>query len=166
MFKCRCGSTEFSAHQILRVDIIVDGDNQFIRNYNETDDSLAIYDAETPYGPYVCNTCAQEYDELNHTIEIDENIEKEPYLKTKRMVYKYNPKYGNNRICFCGHTYERHFDSYEEMCAIGCKYCRCNQFVERTEENRSFDNVCRLCGNNTFDEHTIICSKCANEFKF
>jgi hypothetical protein len=42
----------------------------------------------------------------------------------------YNPEYGGNRICKCGHTYDRHFDSYEGMEAIGCKYCRCYDFQE------------------------------------
>lgn len=45
-------------------------------------------------------------------------------------IREYNPAYGNNRICKCGHTYYRHFDSYEQMDAIGCKYCGCYDFVE------------------------------------
>lgn len=30
----------------------------------------------------------------------------------------------------CGHAYYRHFDTYEDMRAIGCKYCQCWTFVE------------------------------------
>lgn len=46
----------------------------------------------------------------------------------------YNPKYGDDRVCTCGHAYYRHFDSYEEMANIGCKYCPCGDFVEFTME--------------------------------
>ena len=42
----------------------------------------------------------------------------------------YNPNYGDLRICKCGHPYERHFDSYENMNACGCKYCSCWTFEE------------------------------------
>jgi hypothetical protein len=56
--------------------------------------------------------------------------EEPPYIVTKKRVViveerKYNPKYGDERICKCGHTYERHFDTYEEMANVGCKYCDC-----------------------------------------
>ena len=27
----------------------------------------------------------------------------------------YNPKYGDNRECVCGHTYDRHFDGVREI---------------------------------------------------
>jgi len=55
-----------------------------------------------------------------------------PYLQkiSVRTKYYYNPKYGDNRVCKCGHTYDRHFDSYEDMYPIGCKYCQCMEFVE------------------------------------
>lgn len=57
----------------------------------------------------------------------------QPYIKVERTVVDifYNPAYGDNRICECGHTYERHFDSYEEMEPVGCKYCRCYEFKEK-----------------------------------
>lgn len=53
-----------------------------------------------------------------------------PYIETKRIVIdrKYNPKYGDDKICKCGHPYYRHFDSYEDMYPCGCKYCDCNDF--------------------------------------
>lgn len=56
-----------------------------------------------------------------------------PYLtKFKTVVeYVYNKDYGDERVCECGHRYERHFDSYEEMDPIGCKYCECETFVEK-----------------------------------
>jgi hypothetical protein len=59
--------------------------------------------------------------------------EEKPYIITKKRVtvttVKYNPKYGDARLCTCEHTYERHFDTYEEMSPIGCKYCRCRKFI-------------------------------------
>lgn len=58
-----------------------------------------------------------------------------PYLEYEYKVVQrcYNPNYGDNRMCVCGHTYERHFDSYEDMAAIGCKYCGCTEFVKQIE---------------------------------
>jgi hypothetical protein len=46
----------------------------------------------------------------------------------------YNPAYGDTRECECGHPYHRHFDSYEDMEAIGCKYCPCTDFKEKQTE--------------------------------
>lgn len=43
---------------------------------------------------------------------------------------KYDPKYGDNRICKCGHIYYRHFDTYDGMEPVGCKYCGCQNFIE------------------------------------
>ena len=57
----------------------------------------------------------------------------QPYLKKRvsKTVYSYNPKYGDERVCKCGHLYYRHFDTYEKMSAIGCKYCGCTDFKEK-----------------------------------
>lgn len=44
------------------------------------------------------------------------------------VIRKYNPKYGDDRLCRCGHTYYRHFDTYDYMEDVGCKYCECNNF--------------------------------------
>jgi len=39
----------------------------------------------------------------------------------------YDPAFGDNKLCECGHTYYRHFDTYEDMAPVGCKYCgHCN----------------------------------------
>lgn len=37
----------------------------------------------------------------------------------------YDPAFGDDRACLCGHPYYRHFDSYDSMRPIGCKYCDC-----------------------------------------
>jgi hypothetical protein len=78
----------------------------------------------------------ESYYEFNNWEGDDEEPEAErPYI-IKRIVTherRYNPKYGDDRICECGHTYYRHFDSYEHMAAYGCKYCNCFEFKERKE---------------------------------
>lgn len=60
-----------------------------------------------------------------------------PYLRSvvtrKYEVLSYNPKYGDDRVCECGHLYYRHFDSYENMSAVGCKYCECHTFNENPQ---------------------------------
>ena len=59
-----------------------------------------------------------------------ESRKTDTYFKslTIKVNYEYNPEYGDNKICECGHIYYRHFDSYENMEACGCKYCECSTF--------------------------------------
>lgn len=59
-------------------------------------------------------------------------MSQQPYIikEVVHIEYRYNPEYGDKRICECGHTYERHFDSYDDMEPVGCKYCSCGEFVE------------------------------------
>lgn len=68
-----------------------------------------------------------------HLIEKNEGS---PYLEgfEVRTVAKYNPNYGDKKVCECGHSYYRHFDSYEDMDAVGCKYCRCFTFKEAKQK--------------------------------
>ena len=56
----------------------------------------------------------------------------EPYIIKTEIVesHEYNPAYGDDRECKCGHVYYRHFDSYDHMRAVGCKYCQCWTFEE------------------------------------
>lgn len=60
---------------------------------------------------------------------------KGPYLiySHTEIEYRYNPEYGDDRVCVCGHSYYRHFDSWENMSTSCCKYCGCEEFVEKTE---------------------------------
>jgi hypothetical protein len=64
----------------------------------------------------------------------------QPYIREEiiriEVVYHYNPKYGDDRICECGHPYYRHFDTYENMFPIGCKYCGCGTFKEKTNDTK------------------------------
>lgn len=64
-----------------------------------------------------------------------------PLTTEKRQ---YNPNYGDHKICKCGHPYYRHFDSYEDMRDVGCKYCHCYDFIEiqgMRFQIRKLDNV-------------------------
>lgn len=49
---------------------------------------------------------------------------------------EYNPNFGDDRECQCGHSYYRHFDPYEQMDACGCKYCSCYDFKLAQSEIR------------------------------
>lgn len=77
-------------------------------------------------------------DSLKEKKEDAPGLEKEekPYIitETVKESYKYNPKYGDDRECECGHSYYRHFDPYEDMCTVGCKYCDCYRFKEKNQE--------------------------------
>ena len=56
--KClKCGNDKFVAHQLVRMDIVVDENNNFLEQGE-------IYDSETPYGPYTCTKCGKEYDNI------------------------------------------------------------------------------------------------------
>ena len=60
-------------------------------------------------------------------------MEEKPYIEeiVTKTIRKYNPNFGDDRECGCGHVYYRHFDSYEDMHPCGCKYCECYEFVEK-----------------------------------
>jgi hypothetical protein len=88
------------------------------------------------------------YEEMKRLIEIYESKkdiipepEQSPYVLTYELVthMSYNPDFGDDRICECGHSYYRHFDPYENMEAVGCKYCGCYEFKEA--KNEKIDNI-------------------------
>ncbi len=35
----------------------------------------------------------------------------------------YDPDFGDDKLCECGDPYYRHFDTYDNMAPVGCKYC-------------------------------------------
>ena len=94
-----------------------------------------------------------------------------PYLTEiiTQEIKKYNPNYGDDRLCECGHTYYRHFDSWEEMDNVGCKYCRCYEFIEviltpekiteleetlRKHETKRFNEIEKYFKNGWINEQT------------
>ena len=58
----------------------------------------------------------QDYQDL---IELIENVTADKGA-TERG---YDPNFGDEKLCLCGHPYYRHFDTYDNMADIGCKYC-------------------------------------------
>jgi hypothetical protein len=62
----------------------------------------------------------------------DSNVELPYIVKEEVIIHRlYNPKYGDDRECECGHPYYRHFDTYDDMANVGCKYCGCQEFKEK-----------------------------------
>lgn len=49
----KCGGKEFLANQVIRIEVVVDGNNDFLRN-NTKKVEESIYDSDKPFGPYVC----------------------------------------------------------------------------------------------------------------
>lgn len=60
-------------------------------------------------------------------------------FKLTRVSSSYDPDFGDGKECACGHTYERHFDTYDNMAPVGCKYCDCYEWhsgvMERVEND-------------------------------
>lgn len=75
---------------------------------------------------------------------------------------KYNPIFGDDRKCICGHRYYRHFDSWDEMATVGCKYCGCDHFIEMPTK-------CELCETPLEEGKFVdlspyfLCESCADE---
>ncbi len=44
-------------------------------------------------------------------------------------------------LCQCGHPYYRHFDTYEDMRPVGCKYCDCGTFSSAPTRCEAQDTV-------------------------
>ena len=72
-------------------------------------------------------------DRFYGTVAVKNEDITQPYLTTTvtRVERHFNPNY-DDVDCECGHPYERHFDSYESMSAVGCKYCGCCDFKPKT----------------------------------
>jgi hypothetical protein len=70
-------------------------------------------------------------------LHLVEDVKEAPYISAIEISKnrKYNPHYGDNRVCECNHVYYRHFDSYENNYPCGCKYCQCDTFKEKVEKD-------------------------------
>jgi hypothetical protein len=106
---------------------------------------LAHLEVENPSGEY------REPSRLRKALDWIENpfrgdaMSEEPYIKKQvvTVIRLYNPDYGDKRVCVCGHSYERHFDGYEDPDHqdVGCKYCYCHNFIERTDADSDLRNL-------------------------
>ena len=62
--KCKfCGGSEFVGHQRCYMDVLLDENGDFLANLSGGADAN-IYEAEQPYGPFVCRRCGAEYEYL------------------------------------------------------------------------------------------------------
>lgn len=48
------------------------------------------------------------------------------FERAPRRPMPYDKGFGDDKDCACGHPYYRHFDTYDNMSPIGCKYCDCH----------------------------------------
>lgn len=131
-------------------------DKSNIRNLMEYGESVnqiisRVTTAIVEHGSYECDLIGS----LTMELKILEEKVKEikPYVNES-----YNPNYGDNRLCKCGHTYERHFDSYDNMYPVGCKYCGCTKFEEMRWADLSNEakNVLEWSENVINDNHDIM----------
>jgi len=60
-----CRGVEFKAHQVCRVNVVVTGDNMFVRYNPDGDLGSAIYDFYVPFGSYECCNCGMKFSELS-----------------------------------------------------------------------------------------------------
>jgi len=52
-------------------------------------------------------------------------------VKATMELPDYNPNYGNDRVCICGHKYRDHFKGAEELHQVGCAECGYHAFKEK-----------------------------------
>lgn len=64
--------------------------------------------------------------DLDSLIELIESVldrEDEGHYVSCANEIEYDPQFGDDKLCLCGDPYYRHFDTYDDMAPIGCKYC-------------------------------------------
>ena len=97
------------------------------------DDCPLVILADVANYPENCSKCGAGVSVVvSHSTTV-KSVGTDPYLieSVTTKVKKYNPSYGDDRTCKCGHSYYRHFDSCNHMEDVGCIYCDCDTFSER-----------------------------------
>ena len=61
-------------------------------------------------------------------LEIIHRLEKIVLIEKASVPPAFDPNFGDQKLCVCGHPYFRHFDTYDDMYPVGCKYCPCQTF--------------------------------------
>lgn len=104
------------------IDVLIDDSEIYLKYFDETHD--------TEYILFNKNTVISDIDRFVNLYNTHD-----PYVVIERVIrkFKWNPKYNQDALCECGHSYSRHFDPYERMEAVGCKYCSCCEFKPRSE---------------------------------
>jgi len=60
-YSCKkCGGERFYGHQVCRMDVIVDGENNYLEPMTPKNISADVYDSSKPYGSYTCVKCNEE----------------------------------------------------------------------------------------------------------
>lgn len=70
---------------------------------------------------------------------MNELIKQQPYIVEMHTTYTYhyNPRFGDERMCHCGHSYIQHFDAFEQYDELGCKQdCKCGHFRDIEEKSQ------------------------------
>lgn len=85
---------------------------------------------DLPYGSKAYSDANAFINSHKHLVENNKNPP-EPYFTEYRFTEnrRWNSEYDQDAICECGHPYYRHFDTYEDMSDVGCKYCECHTFI-------------------------------------
>lgn len=68
---------------------------------------------------------------IDHLLDLLKHFDIDPEYQ---IPTPYDSNYGDDKVCTCGHPYYRHFDTYEEMRPVGCKYCGCGTFENNSED--------------------------------
>lgn len=104
-------------------------------NYRDDDKKHGVFDLQEQHDREMLARLEQI--ERLRTALASQSLEREgeksaptaPYLERAVIEKAHNPAYDQSAICgWCGHGYDRHFDSYDEMANVGCKYCDCKEF--------------------------------------
>jgi len=91
--------------------------------------SVSVHSGAKFFGMLWC----KEHQELNfkHALPISHRLMMMIEELTAGPGPYYDEAFGDDKVCECGHSYYRHFDSWENMMPVGCKYCGCLDFKEK-----------------------------------
>lgn len=117
--------------------------DQYFTNGKEYECTPAYAKFETACVNVLCDTgdmiCIDINDpdfEISFTNITDKNVKNIPYIRGK-----YNPEYGDYRVCVCGSAYMDHFNRYDEMRPCRCRINGCNGFIGNNSTKNLWDIV-------------------------